>query len=56
MTLLRYKAGFPLRFDDKHDGAQGTYLDLTGGGGANPSALYGAGVGVEETNLKLKTT
>ena len=31
-----------------HDGAQGTYLDLTSGG-ANHSALYGAGIHVEET-------
>jgi hypothetical protein len=33
-----------------HDGGQGTYLDLTGAGGANIGALYGAGVQVEETN------
>jgi hypothetical protein len=33
-----------------HDGAQGTYLDLTGSGGANIGPLYGAGIHAEETN------
>ncbi len=32
-----------------HDGAQGTYLDLTSGG-ANIGPLYGAGIHAEETN------